>query len=125
MLGGRDDRARRTATAPDRLAGLWAVLTARVATSIPHVRDQIARLHRRPARPTPPAAGDVAALAIAALAVALDDRLLAGAVAVLAVVAIQRLTASRRVPRPAVLGMRQMALGFGVVLVTAAGVLID
>ena len=94
-------------------AGLWAVLTARVVTSIPHVRDQIARLHGRAGSTT------------AALAVALDDRLLAGAVAILAVVAIQRMTARGEIPRPAVLGMRQMALGFGVVLVTAAGVLID
>ena len=68
---------------------------------------------------------DGSALAMAALAVDLDDRLLAGAVAVLAVVAFQRMTASGEIPRAAVLGMRQMALGFGVVLVTAAGVLID
>ncbi len=106
-------------------AGLWAVLTARVVTSIPHVRDQIARLHGRAGSTTAGRVADGSALAMAALAVALDDRLLAGAVAILAVVAIQRMTARGEIPRPAVLGMRQMALGFGVVLVTAAGVLID
>ena len=105
-------------------AGLWAVLTARVVTSIPHVRDQIARCTVAPAT-TAGRVADGSALAMAALAVALDDRLLAGAVAILAVVAIQRMTAHGEIPRPAVLGMRQMALGFGVVLVTAAGVLID
>ena len=31
-------------------AGVWLVLAARVATSIPHVRAQIARLHRRPSQ---------------------------------------------------------------------------
>ncbi len=105
-------------------AGLWAVLAARVVTSIPHVRDQIARLHGRAGSTTAGLMADGSALAVAALAVALDDRLLAGAGAVLAVVAIQRLTAHGEIPRAVVLGVRQMALGFGVVLVTAAGVLI-
>jgi YwiC-like protein len=104
-------------------AGLWAVLTARVATSIPYVREQIARLHGRGVSATAGVVADGTALAVAALAVALDDRLLTGAVAVLTVVAIQRMTAGDEI-RAVVLGMRQMALGFGVVLVTAAGVLL-
>lgn len=108
-----------------RLAvGLWAVLTARVVTSIPHVRDQIARLHGRTVSATSGLVADGGALVVAAAAVALDDRLGAGAAAVLALVVVQRLTARGAIPRAVVLGMRQMALGFGVVLVTAAGVLI-
>ncbi|HEY5888400.1 MAG TPA: YwiC-like family protein [Acidimicrobiales bacterium] len=105
-------------------AGLWAVLTARVVASIPHVRDQIARLHGRPVSSIAGLIADGTALVVAALAVALDDRLLAGAVAVLAVVVVQRLTARGEIPPAVVLGMHQLALGFGVVLVTAAGVLI-
>ena len=104
-------------------AGIWAILTARILTSIPHVRDQIARLHGRPVSVASGLAADGAALVVAAAAVALDDRLLAGAIAVGAVVVIQRLTARGEIPRAVVLGVRQMALGFGVVLVTAVGVL--
>ena len=63
------------------------------------------------------------AIVAAALAVGLDRDLAAGALAIVAVVAIQRLTARGPVPRPAVLGIRQMAMGFGVVVVTALGVL--
>ena len=48
--------------------------------------------------------------------------LLAGAVAVGGVIAVQRMTAHRPPHRVAVLGARQMLLGFAVVLVTAAGV---
>lgn len=106
-----------------RLAtGAWIILAARVATSIPHVRAQIARLHRRPPQPVADVAGDLAAIGLAAVAVALDPSLLAGAVAVLAVIAVQRLSATRPVPRPVIIGLRQMAFGFGVVVVTAGGV---
>lgn len=104
-------------------AALGAVLAARVVTSIPYVRSQIARLH---GRPTPRSAGivaDVLAMSAAVVAVALDDRALAGAVAIAVVVLVQRRMARRAVPRAVVLGIRQVALGFGVVAVTALGVL--
>jgi len=103
-------------------AGVWLILAARVATSIPHVRAQIARLHERPAQARAALAGDVASVALAAVAVALDLSLWAGALAVAAVIAIQRLATTRPVPRPVILGLRQMAMGFGVVIVTALGV---
>jgi len=106
-------------------AGVWAVLVARVLTSIPHVRAQIARLHGRSTSVATGIGADGAAVAVAVAAVALDDRLAAGAVAVLAVIVIQRVTARGDLPRAVVLGLRQMALGFGVVLVTALGVLIS
>lgn len=106
-------------------AGVWAVLVARVVTSIPHVRAQIARLHGRPASAAGAVAADAGALVAAALAVWVDRSLAAGAVAIVAVVVIQRVTARGPVPRPVVLGMRQMAMGFGVVVVTALGVLVS
>jgi hypothetical protein len=102
--------------------GAWLVLAARAATSIPHVRSQIARLHQRPSQARPALAGDLTAMSLAALAVLLDRHLWAGGLAVLIVIAIQRAAAARPVPRPVILGLRQMAMGFGVVLVTAAGV---
>jgi hypothetical protein len=104
-------------------AGLWFVLAARVTTSIPHVRAQIARLHQRAVPSRAALAGDVAAVTLAAAAVLLDRSLIAGAISVLVVMAVQRLSATRPVPRPVVLGLRQTALGLGVVLVTAAAVL--
>ena len=117
MVVVADGRAGRLA------AGAWLVLAARVVTSIPHVRAQIARLHDRPSSPGPAVAGDLAAAALAAAAVGLDHRLAAGAAALVVIVAMQRLAGARPVPRPVVLGLRQMAFGFGVVLVAGLGVL--
>jgi YwiC-like protein len=114
LAGGGDGRL---------AAGVWLVLAARAATSIPHVRAQIARLHRRASQARAATAGDLAAVALAAVAVALDHSLAAGAAAVLVIIALQRLAGSRPVPRPVVLGMRQMAMGCAVVIVTAIGVL--
>lgn len=104
-------------------AGVWLVLAARVATSIPHVRAQIARLHQRPSQARAASAGDLAAVVLVAAAVGLDHSLAAGAVAVLVVIGIQRRAPRRPVPRAVVLGMRQTAMGFAVVVVTAMGVL--
>lgn len=104
-------------------AGIWLVLAARAMTSIPHVREMVGRLHRRPTRPMISRVADGVAVSGAAAAALTNHSLAAGALAVAAVVAIQRLTTHRPVPRPVVLGMRQMAMGLTVVVVTAAGVL--
>lgn len=108
---------------PRLAAGLWLVLAARALTSIPFVRVQIARLHGRPSRPVTLVVTDLAALVVAGAAVALDAGLVAGAGAVLAVVAFQRVTARGPVPRAGVLGARQVVLGLVVVFVTALGAL--
>lgn len=102
--------------------GLSLVLAARVLTAVPATRHQVLRLHGRPDDPRLLWVTDGAALAVAGAAVALDDRLLAGGLAVAAVVAIQRLTARHPPPRAVVLGLRQLALGLAVVAVTALGV---
>lgn len=104
-------------------AGAWLILSSRVVTSIPWVRSQIARLHGRPANATVVRAGDAAALLGALVAVVIEPSLLIGAVAVVAVVVAQRTSGRRPVPRPAVIGIRQMAMGFGVVLAAAIGVI--
>jgi hypothetical protein len=103
-------------------AAVWVVLAARAVTAIPFVRAQIARLHNRPVAPAALLATDAAALAAAAIAVVVEPSVVGGAVAVLAIVVIQRLTARGPVPRPAVLGVRQLALGLAVVAATAVGV---
>jgi hypothetical protein len=104
--------------------GAWALLAARSCTSIPHVRVQIARLRHKVPEARAAAAGNVAAVVLAASAVVLDHALAAGAVAVAAIIAVQQLALRRPVPRPVVLGMRQMAMGFGLVVVTAVGALV-
>ena len=102
---------------------LWSVLAARAVTSIPWVRAQVARLHARPTATNGLVVADLAALALAAGAAALDRRLLAGAVAAAIGVAVQRWWARSAPPRAVVLGLRQTALGFGLAIVTAVGVL--
>lgn len=106
-----------------RLAvGAWLVLGARAATSIPHVRGMIARLHGRPQPTALTAVADAAAVAVAAVAVFLDHALIVGCAAVVLVIIIQRASSRGSVPRPAVLGVRQMTMGFAVVAATAIGV---
>jgi hypothetical protein len=117
MIALADGESRRLA------AGIWLVLAARAVTSIPHVREMIARLHNRPVRATITLVADGVAITVAAAATLTDRGLVAGTLAVAVVVAVQRLTARGPVPRPAVLGMRQMAMGLAVVVATAAGVL--
>ena len=104
-------------------AGLWLVLAARSVTSIPFVRDQIARLHDRPRRPSTLLAADLTAVGVAGTAVVLDCTLGAGALAVVGVEAYQRISARAPLPPAVVIGVRQMVLGLVVVAVTAAGVL--
>jgi hypothetical protein len=104
-------------------AALWLVLAARAVTSIPHVREQITRLHDRPTTPRTTAFADLAAGALAGGAVVVDHRLLVGAVAIGALVVVQRLTARRPLPRAVVLGVRQTLLGCAVVIAAAIGVL--
>jgi hypothetical protein len=102
-------------------SGLWVILAARVVTSIPHVRAQILRIHGNAAPATPTIAGDAAALLTAGAAVLLDAALVVGALAIVGLIAVQRITLLRP-PRPArVMGVRQMILGFTVVGATAVG----
>lgn len=101
---------------------LWLVLAGRVASSIPYVRDQVARLHGRATDPRLVVAGDLGALLAVGAATLLDPAASFGALAVLALVAYQRAEAARFVaPRAVVLGVRQTVLGLVVVLITAAG----
>lgn len=102
--------------------GLWLVLAGRAVTSIPYVRAQIARLHGHPTAGDGGRVTDTVAVVLAAAALAVDQSLLAGTVGVVVVVGLQRWWARGDVPAAKVLGLRQMGLGFGLVLVTALGV---
>ncbi len=101
----------------------WLILAARSVTAIVSVRDQVGRIHGRPGHPRQLVAADLAAVSIVAVAVAVDGSTTAGAAAVLAAIAAQRVLALRPTSRAVVLGLRQTALGLAVVTVTVLGVL--
>lgn len=109
---------------PGRLAvGAWLVLAGRAVGAVPFVRVQILRLRRGTADRWHSHVAQLAALVLGALAVGSDRRFVAG-LAGLAVLAVLQTVWLYRPPTAAkVLGLRQMALGFGLVAVTAAGVL--
>ena len=101
--------------------GAWVILAGRVFSSIPHVRRQVLRIHDQPTKTMPSAAGDLAAVVAAIVAAWVSPALVAGSLALVGLVVIQRATLLRP-PRPArVLGLRQMILGFAVVGATAVG----
>jgi hypothetical protein len=102
--------------------GIWLILAGRVVSAIPHVRGQIFRLHGRLSSPSATVIGDFVAVAAAAGAVAFDRALVAGAVAVVALVVAQRLIALGPPRRAPIVGVVQTVFGFTVVVVTAIGV---
>ncbi|HKY13636.1 MAG TPA: YwiC-like family protein [Microthrixaceae bacterium] len=103
---------------------VWVVLAARAVTSITHVRDQIARVHQRPVDSRSTMVADAVAILLAAAAVAVEPRVLAGAIAVAMVIVIQRVSAIGPPPRAVVIGVRQLLLGVFVVAATAVGVIV-
>jgi hypothetical protein len=115
MIVMADGRSGRIAVA------CWLVLAARAATSIVTVRDQVGGLHGRPRHPGMVVVGDVVAIGLCGLAVGVDGAATAGALAVVGLIAVQRLFALRPTPRAVILGLTQTALGLTVVAVTALG----
>ena len=101
----------------------WLVLAARSIGAIPFIRAQIARLHRGVANSRSSELFQILAVAVGAVAAVIDPAVLPGSIAVLAI-AVAHLVWGRRSPVPAakVLGLRQMAIGFVLVAVTAIGV---
>lgn len=103
---------------------LWVVLAARIVTSIPHVRSQIARLHGRRPDVRPTRFGDAGACGLAIVAVTVEPSVAAGALAVVAVVVLQFVRRHRALAPIKVIGVLQMLLGLAIVLATAIGVAI-
>lgn len=102
---------------------VWLILAARAVTSIPFVREQVARIHGHQPAHRLLIATDLTAVAIAALAVVVLPSALAGAVTIAAVVAYQRISALRPTARAALIGALQMVVGLVVVTITAIGIL--
>jgi hypothetical protein len=101
---------------------LWLVLAARAAASVPFARVQVQRLHGTPPSPRMSDIAQIAGVVVAAIAVGVDDAVLAGSVAVVAVALVQFLW-SRGPARPAIaVGMSQLGFGLAVVVATAIGV---
>ena len=108
-----------------RLAvALWMVLAARAVASIPYVRTQIVRTRRGSSPLVTTDLFQVAGAAFGFAAVAVDTRVLLGAI-VVAALALGQSIAIRRghIPPVKVIGLRQMAAGLAVVAATAVGVL--
>ncbi len=103
-------------------AALWLVLGARAAAAIPAVRCQIVRLRRGAGSALGSDVAQGLSVVAGAVAVTLDHRILAGAVGLAALAAIQVAAVRRPVPAPKVIGLRQMAFGLTLVAVTAVGV---
>lgn len=102
-------------------AGLWLVLAGRATTSIPWVREQVRRLHRRGTSGRWLIVSDLAAIGCGAIAIGLEPRLIGGAAALLVVVGAQRLNVLRPAPTAKVIGLRQTGLGLLVVASSAIG----
>lgn len=105
---------------PSLAAGAWLVLAARAVGSIPFVRVQIARL-RRGGGPGRTDLWQAAAAAVATVAVALDRRMLAGAVAVAVLAVLQSWWVRRPPVPPRTLGFTQLGVGVALVIVTSVG----
>jgi hypothetical protein len=112
LVGGGDPRV---------AAGVWLILSARAVATIPFVRTQVARLRRRRVSLVHSDVVQLLAVVMAAAAIAIDDRMTAGCLAIGILAGVQ-LVAVRRAPIAArALGLRQLAFGIGIVVVTAAG----
>lgn len=104
--------------------GSWLVLAARSAGAIPFVRAQIVKARRGITATRGSDLAQVASLAIAASAVALSRSLLAGALAVALIAAVQARWSRMQPPAVKVIGFRQLAIGLALVAVTALGIAI-
>lgn len=104
-------------------AAAWLILAARSIGAIPFIRTQILRLHRGAVSTRSSDASQLLAILVAAAAAVVEPAVLLGSTAVLAIVGLQLMWVRRSpVPPAKVLGLRQMALGFALVAVTAIGV---
>jgi hypothetical protein len=106
-------------------AGVWLVLAGRAVGAIPFVRTQIMRLRRGEASLRSSDVAQVVAVLIGVVSVLVDDRLLAGLGGIVALACLQFVWVRRPPIAAKVLGLRQMALGLGLVGVTAIGVLVQ
>lgn len=104
--------------------GAWLILSARAVGAIPFVRVQIARLRGTSRSTRSSDAAQTVAVVVGVVAVTTERQVLAGLIGLLVITVLQLVWVRRTPLAPKVLGLRQMALGVGLVVVTAAGVLV-
>jgi hypothetical protein len=104
--------------------GAWMVLAARSVAAIPFVRVQIVRLRRGSAATASSDSAQAAGVVIAAVAVFVERAMLGGLVGLVSLALVQVMWVRRPSVAAKVLGMRQLAMGLGLVALTAVGVLV-
>jgi hypothetical protein len=105
--------------------GVWLILAGRSVAAIPFVRVQIVRLRRGAASIGRSDAAQSVAMVIGGVAVGVDQRLFAGLAGLIVLAVLHAVWVRRPMVAAKVLGLRQMALGIVLVIVTAAGVLVS
>lgn len=103
-------------------AALWLVLAGRTVTAIPFVRVQLDRWRRGAGSVPTSDVAAVAGVAVAVVAVLVDDRLVAGAAAVAALAVVQAVAVRRPAVPAKVLGIGELVAGLAVVAAAAVGV---
>ncbi len=106
-------------------AGAWLVLAARAVGAIPFVRVQITRLRQGSTSLRQSDVAQLVALLIGASAAVVEHRLVVGFAGLVALLVLHVVWVRRPPVVAKVLGLRQMALGIGLVVVTAAGVMVS
>lgn len=105
-------------------AAVWMILAARSIGAIPFVRVQIARLRRGAGQARGSDLAQLASVAVAVAAVAVDRGVVAGAVVIVAMAVLQSVWV-RRPPVPAKqLGFTQLGLGLALAIVTGVGLVV-
>lgn len=107
-----------------RLAlAMWLVAASRAVASIVSVRVQISRSRAQPHRVWHSDLAQVVTVGVLILGVSTLDVPIAAVIAMGVAAAFQLISARRPVPKVAIVGAQQMAIGLGVVFTTALGVL--
>lgn len=103
--------------------GLWVIVAARAIAAVPFVRLQIRRIKGQTYRLAGAITAQPGAIMLAAAWLLVEPALLAGTIAIAVLAAFHIVALRMAPPRVAILGAQQVALGLGVVLATAFGVL--
>lgn len=103
-------------------AAAWLVLASRSIGAIPFVRVQITRLRGGEADVRASDLAQLVAVVCGIVAVAVRHSVLLGAIGLLGAGVLQMIWVRRPPTAARVLGVRQMALGFGLVAITAVGI---
>ena len=110
-------------TDPTVAYGLWLVVAARSLATVPFVRLQLRRGKGQPHAAWHSDVAQALALVVVAVGLAVDAVPVAAVVAIAVLALFQVVAARLPVPKVAVVGAQQVALGLGVVLATALGTL--